>query len=101
MIHSNGRRSNRLELFIVPGCLSCPDADALWEKLKLVRRDRWGLRLIRRNMKRWAERAARLRVFASPSFVFNDKVIFIGVPRLEKMVEKISASMKYGKSDSR
>ncbi len=96
MIRSKGRRSNRLELFIVPGCLSCPDADALWEKLKLVRRDRWGLRLIRRNMKRWTERAAELRVFASPSFVFNGKVIFIGVPKLEKMVEKITASINGG-----
>lgn len=85
--------SNVLELFFVPNCISCPDAAALWDKLKLVRRDRWRLHLVRRNMKEWRDRAARLRIFASPSFVLNGKVVFIGVPSLEKMTQKIAAAM--------
>lgn len=92
-IPAPGLPSNVLELFFVPNCFSCPDADALWDKLKLVRRDRWRLHLIRRNMKEWRDRAARLRVFASPSFVLNGKVVFIGVPSLEKMTQKIAATV--------
>ncbi|OGH62389.1 MAG: hypothetical protein A3G34_12350 [Candidatus Lindowbacteria bacterium RIFCSPLOWO2_12_FULL_62_27] len=84
---------NLLELFFVPNCLSCPDTDDLWDKLQLVRRDRWHLRMVRRNMRQWRDRAARARVFASPSFVLNGKVIFIGVPTLEKMTQKIGAAV--------
>lgn len=92
-IGAPGSAPNVLELFSVPNCISCPDADALWDKLKLVRRDRWHLYLVRRNMKLWRDRAARLRVFASPSFVLNGRVIFVGVPSFEKMTQKIAAAM--------
>lgn len=75
-----------LEVFVHPGCLSEAPARALANELQTLCRD---LTIHIRALLESQDRADALGIIVTPAFVFNGKLIAVGVPRKEWLMRRL------------
>lgn len=78
-----------LEVFVHPGCLSETSAQVLADELRPLCRD---LTIHNRALVESKDRADALGISVTPAFVFNGKLIAVGVPRKEWLMRRLCES---------
>ncbi len=78
-----------LEVFLHPDCLSETSARALACELQSLCRN---LTIQIRTLLESKERADALGIIVTPAFVFNGRLIAVGVPRKEWLMRRLSES---------
>ncbi|MEM5843274.1 MAG: thioredoxin family protein [Candidatus Aenigmatarchaeota archaeon] len=80
---------HKVILVISNGCPYCPKAKSIWEKLK-EKYNNIDLEVVDVVSERGREIVLKHNIMAVPTTLIDDKIVFVGIPDVNKAIEFIS-----------
>ena len=78
---------HKVVLVVADSCPYCPKAKEIWESLK--RRYNFEFKIVDAVSEEGRELVRKYNIMAVPTTLIDDKIVFIGVPDMNKAVEFI------------